>query len=219
MLDRTGTDETAGQGGALREALRRARAEAAEQTDVVVGLRHAEIARLALLREELEPVFAQTPREVDIFDLGLVPGDRPRLFVDMVAFVEMARDKRTYRFMRDGRYGRSTIAESDRVDPIVEAVTAYVARRLIERERLLADDDRLAGLASLTAERGAPRTEAPAAAPAQTIATPVSEVETRRSTGWGRVLKLFGAFVIGAAIGGLVVVAVITAVAKGIIPL
>lgn len=219
MLDRTGTDETAGQGGALREALRRARAEAAEQTDVVVGLRHAEIARLALLHEELEPVFAQTPREVDIFDLGLVPGDRPRLFVDMVSFVEMARDKRTYRFMRDGRYGRSTIAESDRVDPIVEAVTAYVARRLIERERLLADDDRLAGLASLAAERGAPRTEPPAAAPAQTIATPVSGVETRRSTGWGRVLKLFGAFVIGAAIGGLVVVAVITAVAKGIIPL
>ena len=158
MLDRTDPDETAGQGGALREALRRARAEAAEQTDVVVGLRHAEIARLALLHEELEPVFAQTPREVDIFDLGLVPGDRPRLFVDMVSFVEMGRDKRTYRFMRDGRYGRSTIAESDRLDPIVEAVTAYVARRLIERERLLADDDRLAGMASLAMERrGWPR--------------------------------------------------------------
>ena len=76
-------------------------------------------------------------------DKGLVQGERARLFIDMIAFVEMARDRRTYRFVQSTRYGRVVIAESERMDPIVSAVVDYVARRLIEREKSLAGDTTL----------------------------------------------------------------------------
>ena len=77
-------------------------------------------------------------RETDLFDAGLVKGANPRLFVDMIAFVDMGRDRRLYRFHQDTRHGRTNLAESERIEVIVEAVTAYVARRLVEREKALA---------------------------------------------------------------------------------
>ena len=55
----------------------------------------------------------------------------------MIAFVDMAHDKRTYRFFQDTRHGRLLIAESQSLDTIVAAVADYVARRLVERERAL----------------------------------------------------------------------------------
>jgi hypothetical protein len=128
----------------LRAAVRRARVEEAERSGVAAELRGAELARLEMLKETLEPVFAQLPREAELFDMGLVPGEKPRLFVDMVAFVEMARDRRTFRFIQENRAGRLLIAESERVDPVAEAVTAYLGRRLVERERALTQGDTVA---------------------------------------------------------------------------
>ena len=125
----------------LRAAVRKARIEEAERSGVSAELRGAEIARLEMLQEVLLPVFVDLPRDVELFDVGLVPGDKPRLFVDMVAFVEMARDRRTYRFIQETRSGRLLIAEGDKVEPIAEAVTAYLGRRLVERERALAQGD------------------------------------------------------------------------------
>src|SRR5260370_8313349 len=49
----------------------------------------------------------------------------------------MGRDKRIYRFVQDTRFGRIVIAESHDVATIVDAVTDYVARRMIEREHAL----------------------------------------------------------------------------------
>jgi hypothetical protein len=49
----------------------------------------------------------------------------------------MGRDKRIYRFVQDTRFGRTVLAESHDVQAIVEAVTNYVARRMVERERAL----------------------------------------------------------------------------------
>jgi len=74
-----------------------ARIEAAERTGVVVDLRDAEVARRELINEELDPVFAEIPDRVDLFDRGLSRGDTPRLWIDAIAHVEMARDKRIYR--------------------------------------------------------------------------------------------------------------------------
>ena len=121
----------------LRDALRRARIEAADRTGVVVDLRDAEVARLEILNEALDPLFAQVPEQVDLFDRGISQGDAPRLWIDVVAHVLMARDKRIYRFVQDTRFGRIVIAESHEVAKIVDAVTDYVARRMIEREHAL----------------------------------------------------------------------------------
>ncbi len=122
----------------LKEALRLARVESAERADVVGDLRSAELARLDILHDALRPVLAAVPADADMFDAGLVGGAHPRLFVDTIAFVDMGRDRRLYRFQQDTRLGRTMLAESERVGPIVDAVTAYLARRLVEREKALA---------------------------------------------------------------------------------
>src|SRR6201991_2851359 len=121
----------------LRDALRQARIEAAGGTGVVVELRDAEVARLEILNEALDPLFAQVPGQVDLFDRGVSQGETPRLWIDVVAHVVMGRDKRIYRFVQDTRYGRIVLAESHEVAAIVVAVTDYVARPMVERERAL----------------------------------------------------------------------------------
>ncbi|HEY0331371.1 MAG TPA: hypothetical protein VGC77_20000 [Rhodopseudomonas sp.] len=121
----------------LRDALRKARIEAADRTGVVVDLRDAEIARLEILDEALDALFAEVPADVDLFDRGISRGDNPRLWIDVVAHVVMGRDKRMYRFVQDTRFGRIVLAESHEPARIVDAVTDYVARRLIEREQAL----------------------------------------------------------------------------------
>jgi hypothetical protein len=124
----------------LRQAVHQARIEAAERTTVVVDLRDAELARLELLSEALDPLFAEIPPEVELFDRGLSRGETPRLWIDAVAHVAMGRDKRIYRLLQDTRVGRRVLAESHEIPAIVKVVTEYVARRLIERERALEED-------------------------------------------------------------------------------
>src|ERR1700728_1731682 len=121
----------------LRDALRQARIEAADRTGVVVDLRDAEVARLEILNEALDPLFAQIPDRVDLFDRGISQGETPRLWIDVVAHVVMGRDKRIYRFVQDSRFGRMVLAESHDVAVLVDAVTDYVARRMVEREHAM----------------------------------------------------------------------------------
>jgi hypothetical protein len=135
----TATTEEAAPGG-LKDAMRQARIETAERSNIVVDLRDAAVARLELLSEALDPVFKDIPDEIEMFDRGISRGDMPRLWIDVLAHVMLGRDKRTYRFVQDTRYGRKVIAESGETADIADAVTKYVARRLIERERALADD-------------------------------------------------------------------------------
>jgi hypothetical protein len=123
----------------LKDALRKARVDQAERTGVVVDLHDAEVARLELLNEALDPLFTEIPAEVDLFDRGISRGETPRLWIDAVAHVGMGRDKRIYRFVQDTRYGRKVLAESGHIPEMVEAVTKYLAQRLIERERALSE--------------------------------------------------------------------------------
>jgi hypothetical protein len=172
----------------LKDALREARIDLAERTGVVVDLRNAEVARLQLLSDALDPVFAEIPSDVELFDRGLVPGDPPRLWIDMIAHVVMGRDKRIYRFLQDTRYGRRVLAESTEVEEITAAVTKYVARRLVERERALADDSE------------------PVEQEARAVPVQVRMIPTRARRRGGRI---FGAFVLGLVAGaaGLLAVA------------
>ncbi len=124
----------------LAAAIRQARVENAERAEAIAELRELEMGRLALLESALKSVVAQAPPGVDLFDLALAKGDHPRLFLDMIAFVDLAHDRRTYRFYQDTRHGRVLIAESQSTDKIAAAVANYVARRLVERELALASD-------------------------------------------------------------------------------
>ena len=137
MSDVQSTATTDPQPTRLRDALRKARIEAADRTGVVVDLRDAGVARLEILSEALDPLFGQIPDTVDLFDRGISQGETPRLWIDVVAHVLMGRDKRIYRFVQDTRFGRIVLAESHDVPVIVTAVTDYVARRMIEREHAM----------------------------------------------------------------------------------
>jgi hypothetical protein len=123
----------------LKDALRKARVDQAERTGVVVDLHDAEVARLELMNEALDPLFEEIPAEVELFDRGISRGETPRLWIDAVAHIGMGRDKRIYRFLQDTRYGRKVLAETVNIPEMVDAVTKYLAQRMIERERALAD--------------------------------------------------------------------------------
>jgi hypothetical protein len=141
----------------LTVAVRRARLEEVERSQTAAELRSAEIARLEILRAALAPMFAQTGLHAGAFDHGLVTGDAPKLFIDMIAFVDCGHDRRSYRFVQDARDGPTVLAESAAPEPIVAAVTMYVARRIVERERAMAAAD---------APRRAPAKAPPPAPPA-----------------------------------------------------
>lgn len=178
-------------GLSLREAIRTARLEAAERSGVIVELRDASLARLSMLNEMLEPIFADVPLEhSDLFDRGLMPGETPRLFVDMVAHVTLGRDRRTYRFLQDTRAGRRVLAESTNPHDIVDAVTRYVARRLIAREQ------------AMVAAAAAPENETPPEPhPLPHHPAPAPAAEPERP---GRV----GVFILGVIAGALAMVGV-----------
>ena len=156
----------------LKLAMRRARVDEAERSDVIAELRGAEIARLEMLQDALVPVLTDVPGDIDIFDVGIMPGQHPRLFIDMIGFVEMGRDRRVYRFVQDTRHGRLVMAESERIEKMVEAVTDYMARRLLEREKALAADP--------TIERAARAFEARKAAAVAARARPPAAPPARR---------------------------------------
>jgi hypothetical protein len=140
----------------LKTTLRRARIENAERSDVITELRGAEIARLEMLEEQLQPVLAQVREDCDLFDVALVASEHPRLFIDTTGFVEMGRDRRLYRFLQDTRHGRITLSETEQLDKMVEAVTNYIAQRLIERARAPAADANARALSGDDETDGAP---------------------------------------------------------------
>ena len=121
----------------LQAAIRKARIVQAERSDAMSDLREADIARLELLAEALEPVIQELPQDTSQFDCQVVESDRPRLWVDMLAYVMMGRDRRTYRFMKSTRTGRQSLFESTRVSDVADHITDYIAHRIIEREKAL----------------------------------------------------------------------------------
>jgi hypothetical protein len=124
----------------LADAMRRVRLAESERTDVVVELRDTERARLDMLADELRGVFAEVPAEDEQFIMQVATGNQPRLWIDATSFVMLGRDRRTYRFLKDTRLGRTVILETANLGDMAECITNYVAERVIERERAMEGD-------------------------------------------------------------------------------
>ncbi|MEX6507993.1 hypothetical protein [Jiella sp. M17.18] len=181
----------------LADAVRQAKIAAAQRSDVIVDIREADRARLEILAEELQPVIDDLPAGDDFFDFTITGGIHPRLWIDGTANVLMARDRRTYRFVRETRLGRLTLAESTEPRQIADHVTDYVAERIVERERAFAAED-------MVEARGvvAPRQKAVKDADAE----PLREPE-RRSKGADFVIALVW-LMIGAVLGAGLLLAI-----------
>ncbi|MDG4897607.1 hypothetical protein P9272_29110 [Mesorhizobium sp. WSM4976] len=121
----------------LSDAIRDVKNAFADRDDVVVDMREAHRMRLDLLAAELAPVFAEVPADIDSFDFAVSSGLQPRLWIDAVSHVAMGRDRRTYRFLKDTRVGRVVLAEATEMKAVADAVTRYVAERVIERQRMM----------------------------------------------------------------------------------
>jgi len=124
----------------LNDAIRKVRIAEADRSDGFVDLQEAERARLEMLADELRSVFAEVPAENDQFVFQMSTGSQPRLWIDMTAFVVVGRDRRTYRFLKDTRLGRTVLLESASLDDVADLVTSYIAERVIERERAIEGD-------------------------------------------------------------------------------
>lgn len=124
----------------LADIIRQVKIATAEREDAAVEIREADQARLELVAEALGGVIEAVPDDAELFDFAISAGSQPRLWIDAVAHVHMARDQRTYRLVRDTRLGRTVLAETDTVAGAADAVSRYVAERLIERERALAGE-------------------------------------------------------------------------------
>jgi hypothetical protein len=122
-------------GGRMDAALRSARLAEAAHFEALMNIRDAATLRLQVLKDDLDPVVQSRPEADRFIDLALVPGDPPRLWIDMVSYVSMAPDPRTYRFCQDTAGGQRVLCETaDRAD-VAERITAYVAHRVIDRQR------------------------------------------------------------------------------------
>lgn len=176
----------------LADAVREVKNALADRDDVVVELREAERTRLELLAQELEGVAADAPAEHPGFDLVVSSGAQPRYWVDAVAHVAMGRDRRTYRFVRDTRLGRVVLAESTDMKAVADAVTRYVAERIVERQQALE-----------TGSTGFIEARPAAAEPAQAVARPAA---ARRP---GDALSSLAFMVLGVLVGVAVTLAVL----------
>ena len=121
--------------GGLKEALREARLAEAAHFDAALDLRDSKSLRLQLLKDDLMPLVQSSSEAAGLFDLALVPGDPPKLWIDLVSNVVMEPDHRTYRFVQDRQDGREVLFESaDRREMLVE-IRRHMAHRLVGRAR------------------------------------------------------------------------------------
>jgi hypothetical protein len=173
----------------LLEVIREVKNASADRDDVVVELRDASRARLDLMAAELAPLFEQVPVDIELFDFTISSGLQPRLWIDAVSHVALARDRRTYRFVKDTRAGRVVLAEHTAVKPVADQVARYVAERMIERERLMEGGTE-------PALAGRTRSEPPV-----TEAGKVEPETVVRRGGWPAFLSGLGLVAAGALVG------------------
>jgi hypothetical protein len=103
--------------------------------EAVLDIRDAQTLRLQVLKDDLAPVILAHAEAKSFVDLALVPGDPPRLWIDLITSIVMAPDPRTYRLVQDRPGDRLTLLETADRGEMVDRVKQHVAHRLVVRER------------------------------------------------------------------------------------
>lgn len=132
-------------GDAMVVALREARLAEAAHFEAAQDLRDSKSLRLQILKDDLLPAVQASPEARALFDLTLLPGDPPKLWVDLTSYVVMEPDHRTYRFLQDRQDAREVLFETADRDAAAAAVRRHMAHRLVARERQAASPLPVAG--------------------------------------------------------------------------
>lgn len=125
-------------GNAFDNALRQARLAEAAHYEAVLGIKDAKSLRLQVLKDDIAAVIAHSREARQVFDLALVPGEPPKLWIDLITWVAMEPDYRTYRLVQDNQAGRDILHETADRGEMVERLKQYMAHRIIARERQMA---------------------------------------------------------------------------------
>lgn len=139
----------------LKEAIREVRVASAERAESAADVAEVSRLKLEMLAEHLEDTFEESTRYEDLFDNAISTGKSPKLFIDAIAHVIMARDQKTYRLVRMSRQGRMILEESKELETVARAVTRYMAERIVERQTLL-DQPQEINLANTQEVKAAP---------------------------------------------------------------
>lgn len=119
----------------LREAVRQARIEEAGKLDRSADRRDSEIARLELLKAELDPVFADVPAGDDRFCLALIPSRPARLWIDLFTYAAIDDQSGGYLFIRNSEGGRRTLFSSPNQADMADRIVSHMAQEIVRRER------------------------------------------------------------------------------------
>lgn len=126
----------------LAPALKQARLAAAAHREALLSLADVEALRLRVLQEDVEEALVGQPLAAGLLDLSVVPGEPPRLWVDLISHVRLAEDGRTFQLIEEGRGEAALLFASADRDAMAGFVLRHMAHRMVARERLAAAMDR-----------------------------------------------------------------------------
>ncbi len=119
----------------LTGALREARQAEAAHFEATLELRDSKSLRLQLLKDDLVPLLDSSPEARELFDLALIPGEPPKLWIDLISFVVMEPDPRSYRFLQHRQDRREILFESHDRELMAAAIRRHMAHLVVARER------------------------------------------------------------------------------------
>lgn len=120
---------------ALTKAMKDARLAEAVQLDAILNARDARILRLGALRDAVLPELQAHEEAKKFFDLNVVQGDKPKLWLDLISWVEMAPDPKNYQLVQTRETAEDVLFESADAAEMKGYIIRYMAHRLVERER------------------------------------------------------------------------------------
>lgn len=119
----------------LADALREARQAEAAHFEATLELRDSKSLRLQLLKDDLLPQLEASPAARELFDLALIPGEPPKLWIDLISYVVMEPDHRSYRFLQHRQDHREILFESHDRELMAAAIRRHMAHLVVARER------------------------------------------------------------------------------------
>lgn len=121
----------------MDRALHAARIAEGARFDAVMDIKDAQTLRLQVLKDDIQPRISGRAEAAGFIDLALVPGDPPKLWIDLTSYVVMSPDPRTYQLVQDTTQGREVLAQTTDRAEMVGQVTEFIAHRLVARQKAL----------------------------------------------------------------------------------
>lgn len=113
-----------------QQDVRRARTIEAAYFEALRGFGDSEALRLESLKASLVAKIAENRKTSRFAELLLVPGEPPRLWIDLVTSVVMEPDSRTYRVIQEtGSEAGSAVLQTRKRDEALGFLMAYLAER------------------------------------------------------------------------------------------